>query len=74
MGVAGIEPAAFVLLRPAPNNGFYVGGIGIEPMTSVLSGQRSTTELAAHAVVVLVRGQSSVPVVETSFHYGTAPK
>ncbi len=26
-----------------------VGGIGIEPMTSVLSGQRSTTELAARA-------------------------
>ena len=27
-----------------------VGGIGIEPMTSVLSGQRSTTELAARIV------------------------
>ncbi len=29
---------------------WVVGGIGIEPMTSVLSGQRSTTELAAQYV------------------------
>ncbi len=38
---------------------YMVGMEGIEPSTSFLSGTRSTTELHALTIVVLVRGQAA---------------
>ena len=49
----GIEPSASVLLRPEPNSNFFVGGIGIEPSTAVLSGPRTRAELSAGQAVFL---------------------
>ena len=46
----GIEPSTFVLLRPLLKNGHFVGTEGIEPSTSVLSGQRSTSPRYTWAV------------------------
>ena len=45
------------LIRTVPIN-ILVGGEGIGPSTSVLSGQRSTTELAAHQNIY--RGSSTL--------------
>ena len=51
---------------------YCVRAVGIEPTTSVLSGQRSTTELRTHAVrIISERRRYIVNDIRTAFYHST---